>query len=52
MRFAKKGDKSVVVYNPSVTIRDVPLEANEYVVNDKPALEWVMERQSVTTHSQ
>ena len=50
MKFAKKGDKSVVVYNPSITIRDIPLEAYEYVVNGKPALEWVMERQSVTTH--
>jgi len=50
MKFAKKGDKSTVVYNPAITIRDIPLEAYEYVVNGKPALEWVMERQSVTTH--
>ena len=50
MKFAKKGDKSVVVYNHAITIRDIPLEAYEYVVNGKPALEWVMERQSVTTH--
>ena len=27
----------------------IPLEAYDYVVNGKPALEWVMERQSVTT---
>jgi hypothetical protein len=26
-----------------------PLEAYDYVVNGKPAIEWVMERQSVTT---
>ena len=50
MKFAKKGDKSVVVYNPAITLRDIPLEAYEYVVNGKPALEWVMERQGVTTH--
>ena len=29
---------------------NVPLEAYNYVVNGKPALEWVMERQAVTTH--
>jgi predicted helicase len=29
--------------------RHIPLEAYDYIVNGKPALEWVMERQSVTT---
>ena len=28
---------------------DIPLEAYDYVVNGKPALEWVMERQVVKT---
>jgi predicted helicase len=28
----------------------IPIEAYDYVVNGKPALEWVMERQSVSTH--
>ena len=28
----------------------IPLAAYDYVVNGKPALEWVMERQAVTTH--
>ena len=49
MKFAVKGDKSTVIYNPHITIRNIPTEAYEYVVNGKPALEWVMERQSVTT---
>ena len=49
MKFAKKGDKSVVVYNSHITLRDIPPEAYDYVVNGKPALEWVMERQSVKT---
>ncbi len=42
-------DKSTVIYNEKITIRDIPLEAYDYIVNGKPALEWVMERQSVTT---
>lgn len=50
MKFAKKDDKSKVVYNSHITISEIPLEAYDYVVNGKPALEWVMERQSVTTH--
>lgn len=42
-------DKTTVIYNPHITLRDIPLEAYGYVVNGKPALEWVLERQSVTT---
>ena len=53
MKFGKKGkqvDKSTVIYNHNITITGIPLEAYDYVVNGKPALEWVMERQAVTTH--
>ncbi|WP_375640207.1 type ISP restriction/modification enzyme, partial [Bartonella sp. MM55XZML] len=57
MKFAKaakeKGksekDKSTVFYNSNITMTDIPLEAYEYIVNGKPALEWVMERQCVKT---
>lgn len=44
-----KLDKTVVHYNPRITITGIPLEAYDYVVNGKPALEWVMERQCVKT---
>ncbi len=50
--FGKTGkdkDKTTVIYNPNITMQDVPLEAYDYVVNGKPALEWVMERQVVKT---
>ncbi len=50
MKFASKADKTTVVYNSKITMQDIPLEAYEYVVNGKPALEWAMERQAVTTH--
>ncbi len=42
-------DKTVIVYNPHLVLRDIPLEAYEYVVNGKAAIEWVMERYAVTT---
>ena len=51
MKFASKADKSTVVYNHKITMHDIPVRAYEYVVNGKPALEWVMERQSVKTHT-
>ena len=50
MKFAKKGEKGTVIYNKRITVKDIPVEAYEYVVNGKPALEWVMERQGVSTH--
>ncbi|MEO8499156.1 MAG: type ISP restriction/modification enzyme [Planctomycetota bacterium] len=42
-------DKTTVIYNQYITVRDIPLEAYDYIVNGKPAIEWVMERQAVTT---
>jgi predicted helicase len=58
MKFAKKkdpdtgksiNDKTTVIYNEYITLKNIPLAAYDYIVNGKPALEWVMERQSVTT---
>jgi len=43
----KEKDKTTVIYNANITMQDVPMEAYDYVVNGKPALEWVMERQVV-----
>ena len=57
MKFGKKkdgarnvDDKTTVHYNHNITMTGIPLEAYDYVVNGKSALEWVMERQAVTTH--
>ncbi|MFN3359407.1 MAG: type ISP restriction/modification enzyme, partial [Pseudomonas sp.] len=55
MVFGKRGgekDKSVIVFNPHVTLRGIPLEAYDYVVNGKSALEWVMERYAVSIHKE
>ena len=42
-------DRSTVIYNPHITITDIPLEAYDYIVSGKPAIQWVMERQCVKT---
>jgi predicted helicase len=51
MRYGGKGgkDKSILHYNDRITVTSIPLEAYEYVVNGKPALDWVVERQCVKT---
>ena len=41
-------DKSVIKYNDSLTIRCIPLQVQEVVVNRKSALDWVVERCGVS----
>jgi len=48
MKIKEKGD--TIVYNNKITISNIPLEAYDYVVNGKSAIEWVVERQGVSTH--
>ncbi|WP_047238120.1 DEAD/DEAH box helicase [Chromobacterium subtsugae] len=50
MKYGKKGkdkDLTTLHYNSRITVTSIPLEAYEYVVNGKPALNWVVERQCV-----
>ena len=42
-------DKSVIRYNDQITIKNIPEKAYEYVVNGKPAIEWIMERYQIKT---
>ena len=52
MRYGKNGkdkDLTTLHYNDLITVTGIPLEAYEYVVNGKPALDWVVERQCVNT---
>lgn len=41
-------DKTIIIYNSKLTLSQIPLEAYEYIVNGKSALEWIMERYKVT----
>ncbi len=50
MSFIKKGVKDTIIYNSSITIKNIPLEAYDYQVNGKSAIEWIMERYAVTTN--
>ncbi|MCE1182887.1 MAG: hypothetical protein LWW81_11390, partial [Rhodocyclales bacterium] len=49
MRYPSKADKTQIVFNAHLTLKGIPPVALEYVVNGKPAIEWVMERYQVTT---
>jgi predicted helicase len=44
----EKVDKTTIHYNARITLSGIPLEAYDYVVNGKPAIEWIMERYQMT----
>jgi predicted helicase len=51
MRYGKKGgvkDLTTIHYNGKITVRGIPLDAYDFVINGKPAIDWVMERQRVS----
>ena len=42
-------DPTKIIYNNHITVENIPEEAYDYMVNGKPAIDWIMERQSVKT---
>ncbi|GAA7924698.1 DEAD/DEAH box helicase family protein [Helicobacter pylori] len=46
MKKDKKGDR--ILYNHHITITNIPKKAFDYVVNGKSAIDWVIERYSIT----
>jgi predicted helicase len=51
MKFAGKArepDKTTIIYNSNITLSGIPVEAYNYIVNGKSAIEWIMERYQVT----
>ncbi|OOC26599.1 DEAD/DEAH box helicase [Helicobacter pylori] len=45
-KMTKKGDR--IQYNHHITITQIPKKAFDYVVNGKSAIDWVIERYSIT----
>jgi predicted helicase len=52
MRFPKKDQKDTINFNSQITISNIPLEAYEYNLNGKSAIEWIMERYQISTHKE
>ena len=46
---ARSKDLTTLHYNGRITLTGIPLAAYDYIVNGKPALDWVVERQCVKT---
>ena len=43
-------DKTSIVYNEHVTISGIPIQAQDYLLGSRSALDWLLERYRVSTH--
>ncbi|MDR0751432.1 MAG: hypothetical protein LBF12_02415, partial [Christensenellaceae bacterium] len=48
MSFANKSDKSTIIFNSDIVIKNIPLEAYDYVLNARSAIEHVMVQYQVS----
>uniref|UniRef100_UPI0031E63100 type ISP restriction/modification enzyme n=1 Tax=Anaerobiospirillum succiniciproducens TaxID=13335 RepID=UPI0031E63100 len=42
-------DKTCIVYNDTLTIKNIPLEAQEYIINNRSGLDWLINKCKVST---
>jgi len=49
MKHPKKGILDTIIYNESITIKNIPERAYDYVVNGRPAIEWIIDQYQVKT---
>ena len=47
MKHPKKGVLDQIVFNNDITISNIPAKAYEYVVNGRPAIEWIIDQYQV-----
>ena len=47
IRYVNKFDKTAIQYNSHIKISGIPLEAYDYVLNGKSAIDWILERYQV-----
>lgn len=47
MKFPKKDQKDTIIYNNDITIKNIPLDVYNYIVNGRSPVEWIMERYQV-----
>lgn len=49
MKHPKKGVLDTIIYNDSITIKNIPESAYDYVVNGRSAIEWIIDQYQVKT---
>ncbi|UOB19563.1 type ISP restriction/modification enzyme [Macrococcus armenti] len=49
MKHPKKGVLETIIYNEHIIIKNIPEKAYDYVVNGRPAIEWIIDQYRVKT---
>lgn len=49
MKHPKKGILNTIIYNDFITIRNIPEKAYDYIVNGRPAIEWIIDQYRINT---
>lgn len=49
MKHPKRGQLDTIVFNSDITIKNIPEKAYDYVVNGRPAIEWIIDQYQVKT---
>ena len=49
MKHPKKGILDTIIFNDSITIKNIPEKAYEYIVNGRSAIEWIIDQYQVKT---
>lgn len=47
MKHPKRGQLDTIIFNEDIVITDIPERAYEYVVNGRPAIEWIIDQYQV-----
>lgn len=50
MKHPKKDALDTIVFNSDITISNIPEKAYKYVVNGRPAIEWIIDQYQVKTN--
>ena len=48
IKFISKENKSIIIFNSDIKISNIPLEVYDYQINGKSAVEWILERYSIS----
>ncbi|CRI20742.1 conserved hypothetical protein [Staphylococcus aureus] len=48
MKHPKKGVLDTVIYNTDITVTNIPNKVYNYIVNGKPAIEWIIDKYNVS----
>lgn len=44
MRFPRRSEKETIIFNSDITIKNIPDQAYEYIINGRSAIEWIMDQ--------